>query len=119
MVLLIHHPFSPASRKIRIAMSEKKMLFVLKEEEPWDMSPDVFKLNPAGELPIFINDGKVISGNYVKIPMRSGGKRQDSAQTGRFLEQFSESRARVLVPKKGWCYTVPEDSPEGCPGKRD
>ena len=64
MVLLIHHPFSPNSRKIRIAMSEKKMLFVLKEEEPWNLSPDVYKLNPAGDLPIFINDGKVISGNY-------------------------------------------------------
>ena len=60
----------------------------------------------------------VIPGNCVKIPMHSGGKRQDSAQTGRFSERFSESRARVLVPKKGWCYTVPEDSPEGCPGKR-
>ena len=45
-------------------MSEKKMLFVLKEEEPWKLSPDVYKLNPAGELPIFVSDGQVISGQY-------------------------------------------------------
>lgn len=64
MALLIHHPVSPAGRKIRIAMSEKKMLFVLKEEEPWKLSADVFKLNPAGELPIFISDGNVVAGNY-------------------------------------------------------
>lgn len=53
MVLLIHHAVSPYCRKIRIALSEKKMLFVLKDEEPWNLSPDVYKLNPAGELPIF------------------------------------------------------------------
>lgn len=45
-------------------MSEKRMLFVLKEEEPWKLSPDVFKLNPAGELPIFLYDGNIVVGNY-------------------------------------------------------
>ena len=64
MVLLIHHPVSPFSRKVRIAMSEKRMLFVLKEEEPWRLSQDVYKLNPAGELPVYVYDGNVISGNY-------------------------------------------------------
>ncbi|MBR1649351.1 MAG: glutathione S-transferase family protein [Alphaproteobacteria bacterium] len=63
MVLLIHHPISPFSRKVRILMSEKHILFVLKEEEPWKLSPEALKLNPAGELPIFVFDGNVISGN--------------------------------------------------------
>jgi glutathione S-transferase len=45
-------------------MAEKKMLFVLREEEPWNLSKDIIKLNPAGELPIFIFDGKIIAGNY-------------------------------------------------------
>ncbi|MBP3346394.1 MAG: glutathione S-transferase family protein [Alphaproteobacteria bacterium] len=90
MVLLIHHPFSAASRKIRIAMSEKKMLFVLKEEEPWNMSPDVFKLNPAGELPIFINDGKVISGNYAISEFL-----EDADKEVRLLPDTAEQRAEV------------------------
>lgn len=64
MVLLVHHSISPQSRKIRLIMAEKKMLFVLKEEEPWNISPDVIKINPAGELPILIFDGNVIAGNY-------------------------------------------------------
>ncbi len=64
MVLLIHHPVSPFARKIRLQMSEKKMLFILREEEPWKLSADVYKLNPAGELPIFLNDGHIICGNY-------------------------------------------------------
>lgn len=64
MVLLIHHNISPQSRKIRILMAEKKMLFVLKEEQPWNISSDIKKINPAGDLPIFIFDGNIISGNY-------------------------------------------------------
>ena len=64
MVLLVHHSISPQSRKIRLIMAEKKMLFVLKEEEPWNISPDIIKINPAGELPVLIFDGNVIAGNY-------------------------------------------------------
>ena len=64
MVLLIHHPVSPFARKIRLQMAEKKMLFILREDEPWNLSEETYKLNPAGELPIFLNDGNVISGSY-------------------------------------------------------
>jgi len=64
MVLLVHHSVSPHSRKARIMMSEKKVLFVLKEEAPWNLSKDIQKLNPAGDLPVFIFDGHIISGNY-------------------------------------------------------
>ena len=63
MVLLVQHPVSPISRKVRIIMGEKKMLCVLKEEEPWNLSQECYKLNPAGELPIFIYDGNVLCGN--------------------------------------------------------
>ena len=63
MVLLIQHSVSPASRKVRVVMSEKKMLFVLRDEEPWNLSQECLKLNPAGELPVFIYDGNVICGN--------------------------------------------------------
>ena len=45
-------------------MAEKKMLFVLKEEEPWNLSQEISEINPSGDLPLLIFDGKVISGNY-------------------------------------------------------
>ena len=63
MVLLVHHSISPQSRKIRLIMAEKKMLFVLKEEDPWNISQDMLNINPAGDLPIMIFDGTVVSGN--------------------------------------------------------
>lgn len=64
MVLLVHNSVLPQCRKIRVIMAEKKMLFVLKEENPWHLSKDIMKINPAGELPIFIFDGNIIAGNY-------------------------------------------------------
>ncbi len=64
MVLLVHHSIVPQSRKIRLIMAEKKMLFVLKEEEPWNLSQDIKNINPSEDLPILIFDGCVISGNY-------------------------------------------------------
>ena len=97
MVLLIHHPVSPQARKIRAVMAEKKMLFILKEEEPWKLSDDVYKLNPAGELPIFLSDGVVVSGNYAiteyleesstEIPLIKGDARQ-RAEIRRLTEWF-------------------------------
>ncbi len=82
MALLIHHPVSPFCRKIRILMSEKKMLFVLKEEEPWKPSQDLYKLNPAGDMPVFLYDGNIITGNY---------------SITEFLEEFSKETP--LLPK--------------------
>lgn len=64
MVLLVHSSISPHCRKVRILMAEKKMLYVLKEETPWALSKDIMKINPSGELPIFIYDGNIIAGNY-------------------------------------------------------
>lgn len=97
MVLLVHHPISPFARKIRLQMSEKKMLFVLREEEPWRLSEDVYKLNPSGELPIFLNDGKVISGNYAiseyleeiktDVPLLYGNA-EDKAEIRRLIDWF-------------------------------
>ena len=61
MVLLVHSSILPQCRKIRILMAEKNVLFVLKEEKPWALSKEIMKVNPAGELPIFIYDGNINS----------------------------------------------------------
>ena len=99
MVLLLHHPVSPFSRKVRIAMGEKKMLFVLREEEPWNLSADMYKLNPAGSLPVFLSDGNVIAGNYAiceyleefnrEIPLLPQDLKQ-RAEVRRLVEWFDD-----------------------------
>ncbi len=108
MVLLVHHPVSPFSRKIRLILSEKKMLFVLKEELPWALSDDALKLNPAGSLPIFVFDGKVVAGNYAISEFLEEAnpdepllpkKIQDRAETRRLVEWFDDKFYReVFTP---------------------
>ena len=113
MVLLIHHPVSAISRKIRLLMAEKRILFVLREEEPWNLSPEIYKLNVAGELPIFIFDGNVIAGNYaitefleeVNPDVRLiGGDARQKAEIRRLTEwfdlKFEREVGRSLINEK-------------------
>lgn len=105
MVLLIHHPISTISRKIRIMMAEKKILYVLREEEPWNLSAELYKINPAGDLPVFIFDGNVISGNYAisefleeinnDIKLITGDSKQ-KAEIRRLSEWFDEKFYREV-----------------------
>lgn len=90
MVLLVHSSISPHCRKIRILMAEKKMLFVLKEENPWALSQDILKINPAGELPVFIFDGNIISGNYAITEFL-----EETYTQNRFISGSNKERAEI------------------------
>ncbi len=90
MVLLVQHSVSPISRKVRIMMSEKKMLFVLREEEPWNLSQECYKLNPAGELPIFVYDGNVLCGNNAICEFL-----EETSKDNKLLPSTPKERAEV------------------------
>ena len=90
MVLLVQHSVSPASRKVRIIMSEKKMLFVLREEEPWHLYEECYKLNPAGDLPIFIYDGNVLCGNTAICEFL-----EETSKDNKLLPSTPKERAEV------------------------
>ncbi len=63
MRLLYHHPLSPGSRKVRLALGEKGAPVTLREERVWDHRPEFMELNPAGEVPVLVEeDGTVLSG---------------------------------------------------------
>ena len=94
-------------------MSEKKMLFILREEEPWRLSSDFYKLNPAGELPVFINDGQVVVGHYAiseyleetstEIPLIYGNAKQKAEirrMTDWFDNKFYREVYRNIVSEK-------------------
>jgi glutathione S-transferase len=62
---LYHTHLSPFCRKIRMMMKEKNIEFELVCENPWDRNLEFFALNPAGEVPVLVEDsGTVISGSY-------------------------------------------------------
>lgn len=65
MRMLYHTHLSPFCRKVRMLMHEKGLEFELVCENPWDKNLNLFALNPAGEVPVLIEDnGSVISGAY-------------------------------------------------------
>ena len=59
---LFHLPLSPFSRKVRLVLGEKRIETELVEELPWDRRIDFLRLNPAGEVPVFVDeDGQTIA----------------------------------------------------------
>lgn len=62
MRTLFHHPISPFARKIRLALAEKRLDFALALEKPWERREEFLALNPAGEVPVLVEeDGAIIA----------------------------------------------------------
>ena len=56
MPTLIHFALDPFSRRMRLALAEYGVPAELVDEKPWDPSPDIFEINPAGTLPVYLED---------------------------------------------------------------
>ena len=56
MPTLYHHPMSTASRFVRLILSEYGYQTELAEEQPWEKRRDFLSLNPAGTLPVYVDD---------------------------------------------------------------
>lgn len=56
MPSLIHFTLDPFSRRLRLALAEYGVPADLIAEEPWAPSSDIFELNPAGTLPVYLED---------------------------------------------------------------
>ena len=62
MPSLLHLPLDPFSRKIRIVLAEKKITASLAVEPIWERRHEFLSINPAGTVPVFIeDDGTTIS----------------------------------------------------------
>lgn len=60
MRTLYHFWISPVCRKVRLALAEKGLEFDLKIEKPWERRPGFLARNPAGEVPILIDENEVV-----------------------------------------------------------
>lgn len=56
MPTLVHFALDPFSRRMRLALAEYGVPVELIDETPWDPSPDIFELNPAGTVPVYLED---------------------------------------------------------------
>jgi glutathione S-transferase len=60
MRTLYHLWLSPYSRKVRVALKEKKLDFELKVEQVWERRPEFLALNPAGQVPVLVDEDRGI-----------------------------------------------------------
>lgn len=62
MRTLFHVWLSPESRKVRVVLAEKRLEFDMKVEKVWERRPEFLALNPAGTVPVLIEeDGAVLA----------------------------------------------------------
>jgi glutathione S-transferase len=57
MLTLLHHPFCPHSRFVRLALGEYALEAALVEERPWERRDAFLALNPAGTTPVLVVEG--------------------------------------------------------------
>lgn len=55
---LYQFPLCPFSRKVRLLLTEKGVAHALVRVSPWAREDEFFDLNPAGETPVLVEDGK-------------------------------------------------------------
>lgn len=66
MRTLYHLWLHPFSRKIRLTLSEKKLDFDLKIEKVWERRTEFLTLNPAGDVPVLVDeDGTTLANSSV------------------------------------------------------
>ncbi|MFY8100987.1 MAG: glutathione S-transferase family protein [Allorhizobium sp.] len=63
MAVLHHHALDPHARFIRLVIAEMGLSVDLVDEKPWERSEALLRLNPAGTLPVLVeNSGLVVPG---------------------------------------------------------
>jgi len=67
MRTLFHYALCPFSRKVRLALHEKKLPTHLEPEPIWKKRPEFFDLTPTGQVPVLVEDGIVISGSQAIV----------------------------------------------------
>jgi glutathione S-transferase len=64
MLKLYHLKLSPFSRKVRLALIEKRIAFEMQTENVWERRDEFLALNPTGEVPVLIEkNGVALSGS--------------------------------------------------------
>ncbi len=105
MRTLYHLWLSPACRKVRLVLGEKRLEYTLEIEKVWERRADFLAMNPAGEVPTLIDDGAVLADGsaiceyldeaYPEPPLL-GGDARARAETRRLAQWFDGKFAREV-----------------------
>ena len=124
MRVLYHSLLSAASRKVRVVLAEKNLDFTMKAEKPWERRPEFLALNPAGEVPVLIDNDDVLAGTEAIVEYLDEVYREkiliginplDRAEVRRLVTWFDEKMNREvtenLVGEKIMKRTIGEGQP--------
>lgn len=84
MLTLLHQPLCPHSRFARLALGEFRLEAQLIEEKHWERRREFLLLNPAGTVPVLIDEGR---------PPVCG-----AAVIAEFLNDMQDGSTRLLYP---------------------
>lgn len=82
MPSLVHFTLDPFSRRLRLSLAEYGVPVDLIDEEPWEPMPELFEINPAGTLPVYLEDSATPVCGIEAI--------------GEYLEETKSSRLRLI-----------------------
>jgi glutathione S-transferase len=104
---LYHVALWPACRRVRLVLAEKNIPFALVAEPVWERREDFLALNPAGEVPVLVEeDGGVVADaeaiaefvdEVVPHPMLIGATPAERAETRRLVAWFARKFAREVT----------------------
>lgn len=115
MRILHHLPLSPAARKVRLVLSEKRLPFETKTERVWERRPEFLAMNPAATVPVLEEENGVIVPDsaviceyleeaYPDVPLLSHSSFAERIETRRlhawFDGKFASEVTRNLVGEK-------------------
>ncbi len=118
MLKLYHHPTSAGSRYIRLVLAEYGQTAEFSEVRPWERRPEFLKMNPAGTLPVLLDDegdpvcGGAIAGEYLDetlgammrdkrlMPENPHARAEVRRLVDWFLQKFELEVARYLVGER-------------------
>lgn len=94
MLTLYHHSLSVPSRFVRLALGEMRLAFELVDEPPWERRDDFLVLNPAGTLPVLVEEEHPVSGGRVVAEYLEETRGTETASGG-LMPSAPQKRAEV------------------------
>ncbi|MBB2163442.1 glutathione S-transferase family protein [Gluconacetobacter sp. 1b LMG 1731] len=95
MRILYHLPLSPSCRKVRLVLGEKRLPFELMMERVWERRPDYLAVNPAGTVPMLVEENGLSIPNSSVICEYLEEAYPDTPLLGRTLAERVEVRRLV------------------------
>ncbi|MBZ0215731.1 MAG: glutathione S-transferase family protein [Fimbriimonadaceae bacterium] len=96
MVTLYHYPLCPFSRAVRLMVAEYGLEADFIEERNWDRRADFLALNPAGTVPVMVDDdGTVVCGSHVIFEYLEETRNRTGANGKQLLPGDPQMRAEI------------------------